>query len=424
MPIKASDIPFSGNLHAQIQEKHFRERGEQRYSLEILPIGITFEVDHLRRDRHELVGELQVSVNGNFSSAKTVDGILSVGDFNFSSVQARSTRSKLLAERSDHPELDWYGFLEEFGIKTIKAERTGRPSMILADAELPDESKATWSVGGLPLLRDLPMIIYADASAGKSYIAMWIAGQLAEQGIPVIYADWEFSINEHRKRLGRLFQPMPKTVHYVRCERPLKDEAERLSRLTREHQCGYMVLDSVGFALDGPAESQESASSYFRHLRSLRVGTLSLAHIPKQYDDNREATVFGSIFFKAGARSVWFMDRATRNPADQLRIGMYHRKSNVGELLPARGYALTFSGERTLVTDLDISTVDELVAQLPLLDRMKQLLFDEGQAMTAKQISEDLNCHIAAVRGTYARFKNMFLKLGNKIMVKADGELF
>ena len=61
--------------------------------------GIMFDVNHLRRDRHELIGELTVTCT--LPGAKTVNGeILSTGDFNFSSIRARQDRAKLLAMRA------------------------------------------------------------------------------------------------------------------------------------------------------------------------------------------------------------------------------------------------------------------------------------------------------------------------------------
>ncbi|MGH2360355.1 MAG: hypothetical protein ACRDGM_07410, partial [bacterium] len=81
--------------------RRFQEFGDGRYSMEIQPEGIVIEVERVRRQHQELTGELCVRVNGNFPLARGADGILTIGDLNFSSVQARVTRSKLLVERSN-----------------------------------------------------------------------------------------------------------------------------------------------------------------------------------------------------------------------------------------------------------------------------------------------------------------------------------
>ncbi len=422
MTVKVEDINFKGaDVDAAAAEtRHFREIGEQRYVLEILPIGIKFEVDRLRRERGELVGELTVTIDPKrFKNARAYAGVISVGDLNFSSVQARSTRSKLLADRADAAHLDWFGMLEEFCIRTVQTERAGKPASILADIKVIEEKVEEWDVLGLPILSELPMVLFGDASSGKSYLAMFIAGTLAQLGINVLYADWEFSKDEHRKRLGRLFDPMPKGVIYCRCDTALSHQTDRLMRLLLEHKCRYLICDSIGFAVDGPAEAQESARTYFRALRQMNVGSLNIAHIPKQFDDNRESQIFGSVFFKAGARSAWFVDRAITNPKGEIRFALHHRKSNVGELLQPRGYRLVFDKVRTRIEPIDVKSVDELAMTLPMIDRIRILLRDGS--MTLKQLSDDLPAPIGTVKSTLSRYKSQFMKTGNKYGLIAEG---
>jgi len=401
--------------------RHFQEHGEQRYSLTLQPEGIVFEVNRLRRSSQELHGELLVRVNGHFAEAKTFgDGILQIGDMNFSSTTTRTSRAKLLAERAGDKSFDWYGNLEDFITSVIAAERRGKPAEVLADVEDEHEDSEAWRIEGFPLLQQLPQIIFGDAASGKSMLAMWLAGMLANQDIPVLYADWEFSQAEHKKRLKQLFQPMPKNLYYIRCEHSLKQEADHLIDIIQKYKIKYIICDSIGFAVDGPAESQEGAAGYFRCLRQLRVGSLNIAHIPKQYDDNREASIFGSIYFKCGARSVWFISRAAENPNGELRFGLYHRKSNVGALLQPKGFKLVFRGDRTLVEAINLKDVEELAAGFPLLDRIKELLI-QGP-LTMKAISEELNATMPMVKGTLARHRSQFIRMGNKVGVASASD--
>ncbi len=422
MALKADDIAWDASAprEEEAERRIFRERGEGKYSLEILPLGLTFEVDRIRRDRDGMVGELVVSVsNGKFPSARTYNNVLSIGDLNFSAVRSRTERANLLSKRSGVEHLDWFGYLEEFCVRTMETERNGKPAVILADVNPKEDRVEEWVVEGFPVLAELPMVLFGDAASGKSYFAMWLAGKLAQQGIPVMYADWELSEIEHRKRLAKLFDPMPRDIHYVRCEYPLSQQTDRLLRVAAEHKCKYAICDSIGFALDAAAETQESAMRYFRCLRQLRVGTLNLAHIPKQYDDSREASIFGSVFFKAGARSAWFVDKATNNPKNEIRFGLHHRKSNVGPILPSRGYRLVFEGKRTTLASIDIKSVDELQTSLPLFDRVKILL--HNGALTQKQIADELGVNIPALRNVFSRHKDTFVKMGNKFGVVAEG---
>lgn len=405
-------------VHIAIETKprEFTAHGEQRYSLKIHPEGITLEVNRLRRSSQELHGELLVRVNGQFPQARTFgDGILQIGDMNFSSTTTRTSRAKLLADRAGEKNFDWYGVLEEFITEVIAAERKGKPAEVLADVEDEDEDIDAWKIEGFPLLQQLPQVIFGSGSAGKSFLALWLAGKLAESGINVLYADWEFSQIEHKKRLQAMFAPMPKNLLYIRCEHSLKHETDHLLDVIHKHKIQYIVCDSIGFACEGPAEASEGAGGYYRALRQLRIGSLNLAHTPKPTDDVREAQVFGSVFFQNGARSVWFISRASENPAGELRFGLYHRKSNVGALLQPKGFKLIFRGDRTLVEAINLKDVEELAAGYPLIDRMKAALVPGP--MTIKGLAEELGAPIAGVRAILNRHRSHFVKIGNKVSV-------
>lgn len=417
-PVSAEDIPFRETKAEPVTEHVFRERGEGWYSLELLPAGIVFQVDRLRRERHELHGELLVTVNGSTPNARILDGgVLTRGDLNLSSVTAIGTRAKLLIERSRTDALDWHGFLAGFAHKVLDAERKGKPAVVLADVVEDDESNDSWDVAGWPLLQDLPMVIFGSGASGKSYLAMWAAGMLAGQGINVLYADWEFSQRDHRKRLGKLFTVMPRNLYYAACDKPMVDEVERFLRLIREHKIRYIVCDSMVFALNGPADD-EHAGHYFRAVRELKIGSLHVAHTTKA-DDDSEKKVYGSVFFTNGARSVWFIQRSENNPHGELQVGLYHRKLNVGELLKPKGFKFVFRSGRTLIEKIAVEGVEELEAKLPTVDRMLRAL--KGGALTAKALAEDLDCSHGTIRSVLSRNKTKFIKLGNKIGLRADG---
>jgi hypothetical protein len=70
-----------------------------------------------------------------------------------------------------------------------------------------------------------------------------------------------------------LFGDNPPTIHYVRCDRPLVDEADRLKREVWRLSIDYLICDSIAPACDGPPEAAEVATAYFRSLRQIGVGT-------------------------------------------------------------------------------------------------------------------------------------------------------
>ena len=152
------------------------------------------------------------------------------------------------------------------------------------------------------------MCLFGDGGDGKSLIALYLSVELTRLGLRVLYADWEFSGEDHRERLERITGPdMPDGICYAHCERPLVDEADRLRRIVGTERIDYLVADSVAFACDGPPEAAEVAARYFRALRRIGVGSLSIAHVRQENGDQKP---FGSSFWHNGFRSTTFAKRS------------------------------------------------------------------------------------------------------------------
>ncbi len=334
----------------------FEALAEDRYSLTIPDLGLTFEADRLRREHHELIGEL--AVRCRLRGIRSVHGVISIADFNLSSARARSERARLLSERSKVKDLDFAGPLEEFCRQLLAADRAGRPAVDLRELERlgADDSLR---IEGLSIPRRHPSILFGDGGSAKSYLALYLAGQLAEQGLSVGLFDWELCDEDHRDRLERLFGlAMPKIL-YARCEMALVYETDRLKRIARENSLDYAVFDSVAFACDGPPESAEVAGAYFRAVRQIGVGSLHVAHITK--GENAEQKPFGSVFWHNGARCTWFAKLAEEPQSGNiLQIGLFNRKVNLGPLYPATGFKIEFTEDRTFFTRADPADTPDL----------------------------------------------------------------
>ncbi len=324
-----SDIEVFGAPQSVIASvpKSFLTLGYGHYQLVVAAYGIRFDLDRLRRERGELVGELSVSCS--LPGVPTVDGTLSVADFNVSSIRTRSDRAKILAQRAPHAsEVDWLALLEEMCQRTITAERAGTPPISLRDIARPPREE-TWTIDGISLLPRHPAILFGDGGTAKSYLALYLLGTLARCGVKVGLFDWELAPEDHRDRLERLFGADMPDITYVRCERPLVHETDGLRRTIRDAQLEYVVFDSIAFACDGPPEAAEVAGAYYRALRQLGTfGSLHIAHITK--GEGGEHKPFGSAFWHNGARATWHMrmDQAMFDGALPLTVSP--KKCNLG----------------------------------------------------------------------------------------------
>jgi hypothetical protein len=397
---------------------------DRRYVMDITSLGVTFDLTRIRRDRNEFIGELLVSCT--LAGARTIEGTLSIADVNLSSLQARVTRAKFLADRAQTKpdQIDWVGLLEEFCQRVLKFDRQGTAAQGLRDLPALQGSEE-FEIAGLPLLSKHPVIWFGDGGSAKSLLALYAAAQIAGRGDHVLYADWEFSGEDHRARLERLCAPgpMPATLWYAWCARPLVEEVERLASMIAEHQITYLICDSVAFACKGAPESAEAANDYFRALRALKVGSLNVAHITKGNEDSgAEKRPFGSIFWHNGARATWFIKRADdERDDDRIDIALLQRKANVGRRRSAAlGIRFTFTDPRIAVESFTVADHQELSAKLPLWQRARAVL-RQGPLEPA-ELAERADGTPTAIRQMVHRM-SLFVRLPDgRIALSARGD--
>lgn len=383
--------------------REFHVISDDCYSFTVPDLGLELTLDRVRRERSELVGELSVSCD--LPGVKPANGsVISAGDFNVSSIRARSDRAKLLASRANIPNLDWIGVVEAFCQKILDADRRGQPVIDLRQVQKPSDD-SVYNVLGLVLPKNHATILFEDGGCGKSMIGLFIAGKLIEQGCRVLLADWELGAEDHRDRLERLFPDGMPRVLYARCERPLVHEADRLRRIVRENSVDYVLYDSIAFASDGPPESAEVAGRYLRAVRSIGAGSLHIAHTSKSIDADKKP--FGSVFWHNGARMTWFAKLAEETSgSDILRVGLFNRKSNLGRLRPAIGFSIAFDQSTTAITRSDIADSPDLSGQLSVRERMRLML--RHRSMDQAALAEQIDADIDTVRRTMRRYKQQF----------------
>jgi hypothetical protein len=367
--ITDADIPWG-----TAPDQHtFKQLGEGAYRLGVPEHAVTFEVAHLWRNRDELRGHLVVSCQ--IKGARTFNGHLSSGTFALSDIRARGELARRLRERAaTKNEVDWDGLLEEFITRVLKAEREGDPVRLLHTLERPTPDDV-FNLEGLVLPKRHPSILFGDGGTFKSYMGLYVAGYLGQLGLKVLFADWELEGEDHRERLERLFGPSMPPVFYQRCYRPLVHEVETLQRHVIEQRIDYVICDSVGCATDGPPESAEAATKYFRAVRRLNVGSLHLAHVTKPKEDGADPTKpFGSVYWSNLARMTWFVKRTERADDSRIAIALFNKKANLNALRPAVGLEIMFGADRTLIQRVDVADIDELARSLPVWQRMKKAL--------------------------------------------------
>ena len=367
---------------------------------------VTFELDRVRRDRYEeLWGELTVSTE--LLGTDAVNGILSRANFNVSSARSRSERAVLVSRAAKADELPWASLIEDFCIRVLEADRSGLPSVDLRTVDR-DVMESEVDCHSLKLPIRHQAIAFGDGGGLKSYIGLFLAGEMSRIGYRVGFFDWELAAEDHRDRLERLFGVDMPEIRYVRCERPLTHECDRLCQVREQDGLDFAVYDSIAFACDGPPEAAEVAARYFQATRQIRIGGLHLAHVNKS--DTGDQKPFGSAYWHNGARATWFVKPAETLPdASVISVGLFPRKRNLGALPPPVAYEFAFDSDRTHFRRIDVADVDDLAARMPLRLRMAKVL--RRGALTPDALAAELDADLETIKRTARRHKQQFTVL-------------
>jgi hypothetical protein len=405
-PRAENERPDAQRIFEQLDEGHYR----------LLAPGIAgqLEIDLLRHENGNLVGQL--TVRCHLAECRATDGLLYLGNFSVSSARARMELAKLLTIRAglSTAKANWLDVIEYFCQQILAAERQGEPAIVLADASLPEPDEA-WNADGFPLLKRWAAILFGSGGALKSYLALWFLGRLAQQGVRSLYCDWELDEREHRKRLELLGLADQREIYYLRCLHPLTVECERIRKVVRERGCRYIVLDSILLACDGPPESAEIAGNYFRALRRLRVGSLSIAHNTKGGDDRMP---FGSAFWHHAARMTWFITRAEQIGGEQVaRVALFNRKPGFGPPPPPIAYEFQFLPGQTIIYRADCADIGEFAEHMTVAQRMAHAL--RQGPMTVQELAELLDAPEASIRSELHRKPDVFTRLPDGRVVLA-----
>jgi hypothetical protein len=274
----------------------------------------------------------------------------------------------------------------------------------------------TFDVDGFTLLRDFPTLLFGDGGSLKSFLALYVAGQLAKKGVPVLLVDWELDGEDHRERLHQLFgEDAPTNVYYLRAEAPLVREADVIARAIQQYATPYVILDSVGMATDGPPESSHEALTYFRTLHRIGVrGSLGIAHVTKNGEGADKP--FGSVFWHNLTRMSW---SARREAFDERRptVRVVNRKTNLTAELPDVVFEFEFTDEGRIVVSsaigaLDADEPEAAVSGPSIRQRIVSLLqARHGQSIKVSEIAQTLQAKEETVTRTLRRYKQQFVTL-------------
>jgi hypothetical protein len=385
------------------------------YLLDLTREAVRLEIRHLRRERQQLVGELNVRCD--WAGARTSYGSLACTDINLSSLTTRRAIAKHCADRArtKPDDFDWQWALDTLAALTIEAERTGDAPIVLDDA--PDLVVRNHEVMGVTIAGDAATLFVAHGDSTKSLLELYALGSLAQRGRPTLYCDWEWTADRHKARKVRLFGgDRLENLHYLKLTAPLTIEADRIRRFCDEHRIEHIGIDSVGLACDGKLIDDDVAIRFYRALSTLPPAIVA-AHVPKSNvaDPKAEATAFGSVFFSNLARIGWAVRKQTTDNPDEVIVGCFPSlKQNDGARLRPVGLRFEFSEDQIRVSPADLANVEGLAERLPMTTRIAGAL--RSGAFTVAELAASLDAKPDTVEKTLRRGEGTkFVRLTDKV---------
>lgn len=374
--------------------------------------GAMFRFSRLHDSREDLVALLNISLDG-FPGRP--DGELYEGKIVLTGSRSKSDAVKACKDRVG--ETDWYPLLEK-ACRTVRlAFEEGAPPTLLQPRK-PSESPGYMMT---PLIREKDHTMwYARGGSGKSLLALAtcvaVTTGVEHLGLPTLtsggaalYLDFEDENDIHEERLELIcsgHQHEPARVIHKAADAPLTSIADSVARLASKEDIRFLVVDSAALACGGDPEKADTATAYYRALRTTGIPTtLTLAHHAKKDDE----WPFGSIFWWNTMRSLWFLKAGEREDESIIDLGIIHRKVNRGKLQRTFGLRVQFDEESVRIGYHDPGRIYEMRKHLTHRDALIACLRDAPGARLSRLAAQEASkLNAAQIRNVLSRHKDLF----------------
>lgn len=365
---------------------------------ELQKVGMGFE--NLDRSRDGLVAEVVVETRHPESTQHRLLGPVRL---NLLSMQSQTQFANTLAKRLDA--VPWADMVVFACALVVKEYSEPSPTISLDEVDLEQERIEYLFPGLLPLGETT--FCYGDSESLKSMLASTLAiciqhglpapwGALPSRQVKVLYCDWETNhvvIAERMQRLARGLglEGRPRIAYRGTLRgrdasplRMLGEEVGSLRAQVQRERIGLVIVDSIGFAVDGKLVDDDVARKAIACLRQLTPATrLVVAHVSRESakQTNGRIDPFGSVFFRNGIRSGFEVRRAEQDNPDDIDIGIYHWKGSEDAHLKPFGLRAHFEARRGPITFSRRSLEEhaDLALHTSLSERLRNALRD-GEA--------------------------------------------
>jgi hypothetical protein len=258
--------------------------------------------------------------------------------------------------------------------------------------------------------------LYGDGGSAKSLLMMHL-GQCVARGdrwlgfdtikTDVLYLDFELDEEEQSRRAYQVaagvgYEELPEGCFYLSAAGyPTRAIFDHALSVCKERGIGLVIVDSLGYALEGDAEASKDVLRFFREVESsFRREGISLLIVDHQSKNGnyQEKTMFGSVYKTNSIRSVFQVEPGEHGD-DYINLTLRHKKINFGPKLEPFGVQVTFDTDKVAVEERELDST-ELVGESTLNAKDRVLITLADGPMYPAGIADATGLELGTVKNS------------------------
>ncbi len=231
-------------------------------------------------------------------------------------------------------------------------------------------------------------------------------GLVLKEKTRVLYLDWETTKEEIDNRVSMIRKSLGLNrdengefvkagIEYLRMTKSLEYEKEKLKGDVIDGDFGLVVIDSLGSAIGGDANSQDLVLKAYLALRELNVSSLIIDHPNKGgIGENTSglSSLHGSIYKVNSSRQVFEMIKNQDVEDSTVRFALFHRKANNSALMREIGFKYVF--ENNQLNSIDRISREQ-IANTPISRAQSQLDQVLNFLRKGSKSAEEINSYLS-----------------------------
>jgi hypothetical protein len=360
-------------------EVHVFQSGRMKFDWEL--DRLVFDLERIRINSAAIPCLITIERNGEHFYGPASFDLLS-------SSQRRTLRGDIGGE------VPWGGYFSWIA-KRVR-EEYDRPYSVIDLGAHEIQRDSPWAIEPL-LRRGLPTLMFGSGGVGKSTLALALCLSLASgksiipglrvpEATNALYLDWEQETDDAAGVLNGIASAagIPATgVWHMRMSGALTDHLDHAITFMREHEIGFVVVDSILPASGNDIKDDEAPRLFYEAIRETGATALCLTHHSKAEPDQP----YGNIYWTNLARATWKVEGEQEPESDTLHIELFNMKQNRGKRAKPIGLDAVFDDAGIAYREAEITSESRVGIANTLSDRIFGLLLDAG-GLTSRDIAD------------------------------------